>query len=176
MFLSTPPSRVATVLFHCGSFLFRVSIHATLAGGDLFHVCTSLVVNESFYPRHPRGWRLRRRAKRRLRLHVSIHATLAGGDCAAVSKPTAKPSVSIHATLASGDANTAPADQPEQKFLSTPPSRVATALRACPGASPRVSIPATLAGGDGNIGGRSAFRLLFLSTPPSRVATSPRSA
>ena len=57
MFLSTPPSRVATAVF-CGvRYTCRiVSIHATLAGGD---VKTGKVIMFllRFYPRHPRGWR-----------------------------------------------------------------------------------------------------------------------
>ena len=63
-FLSTPPSRVATV--HDVDFAFDVgvSIHATLAGGD------------------------KGAAFRKLRRGVSIHATLAGGD-SNVPPPTA---------------------------------------------------------------------------------------
>ena len=59
------------------------------------------------------------------------------------------------------------------RFLSTPPSRVATAVELVKLAKQlKVSIHATLAGGDGVF-----FEVLdkiyqFLSTPPSRVATS----
>ena len=56
LFLSTPPSRVATVVLHVNDDWELVSIHATLAGGDVglpypaaYFIC--------FYPRHPRGWR-----------------------------------------------------------------------------------------------------------------------
>ena len=58
MFLSTPPSRVAT--------LPLAPFYAQL---------------ERFYPRHPRGWRLLAIARRLTGKSVSIHATLAGGDC-----------------------------------------------------------------------------------------------
>ena len=81
MFLSTPPSRVATI-----QAKFRDSIHA------------------SFYPRHPRGWRPSRLLSVLPMCPVSIHATLAGGD---------DPGDSEFARLG--------------LFLSTPPSRVATA-------------------------------------------------
>ena len=56
-----------------------VSIHATLAGGDSvrFSRCCVIV---SFYPRHPRGWRLADLDKQLAAMAVSIHATLAGGD------------------------------------------------------------------------------------------------
>ena len=57
MFLSTPPSRVATVSA-CSSILSNsVSIHATLAGGDYSHTPKGFT-RKCFYPRHPRGWRL----------------------------------------------------------------------------------------------------------------------
>ena len=81
VFLSTPPSRVATAANRAP--LIRavvVSIHATLAGGDV-------VVPVVFYCRP-----------------VSIHATLTGGD---LSPRAFAPVclVSIHATLTGGDAN-----------------------------------------------------------------------
>ena len=80
----------------------RVSIHATLAGGDFFlrrcregqnaflSTPPSRVATESREPFLTRG-------------DVSIHATLAGGDAAANSEKNANASVSIHATLAGGD-------------------------------------------------------------------------
>ena len=78
-FLSTPPSRVATHNLdpaHCNVWRFYprhprgwrrplllagwlaafVSIHATLAGGDIV-ILPRGELNFSFYPRHPRGWR-----------------------------------------------------------------------------------------------------------------------
>ena len=79
MFLSTPPSRVATCQQCKVIIVHNVSIHATLAGGDpsfpdffvgpgMFlstppsRVATArpifvTVASSSFYPRHPRGWR-----------------------------------------------------------------------------------------------------------------------
>ena len=58
-FLSTPPSRVATLsLLFPYQHLLGVSIHATLAGGD--QQFQSMMNNtRCFYPRHPRGWRPR---------------------------------------------------------------------------------------------------------------------
>ena len=55
-FLSTPPSRVATFVDDCAGCALKVSIHATLAGGD--------------------SWK----AGGLFSIQVSIHATLAGGD------------------------------------------------------------------------------------------------
>ena len=57
MFLSTPPSRVATVFVE------------TPPNGMI-----------RFYPRHPRGWRRVGNTGQLQLLDVSIHATLAGGD------------------------------------------------------------------------------------------------
>ena len=81
LFLSTPPSRVATSFCHASATRSAVSIHATLAGGDDFTVYTMLNVEA-----------------------VSIHATLAGGD------------VEVELYY-----------EKLKEFLSTPPSRVATA-------------------------------------------------
>ena len=101
-----------------------------------------------FYPRHPRGWRLAAGHRRGGALGVSIHATLAGGDFAVWPLPITR-----------------------IKFLSTPPSRVATTVSRSPtrarksfyprhprgwrrvrarvdAAGNQVSIHATLAGGD----------------------------
>ena len=57
MFLSTPPSRVATYRRELGYVDDPVSIHATLAGGDCSCSGSGAVLSV-----------------------VSIHATLAGGD------------------------------------------------------------------------------------------------
>ena len=170
-FLSTPPSRVATAGCRSGLWLRPVSIHATLAGGDLgpfllrcffqrfLSTPPSRVATrpgsrgtrrwDCFYPRHPRGWRHCGLPQYGRTGRVSIHATLAGGDSARVV-------TSFWFIL----------------FLSTPPSRVAT-----PGGSSHhgppgsVSIHATLAGGDAICSARSTASSRFLSTPPSRVAT-----
>ena len=101
---------------------------------------------------------------------VSIHATIAGGDrrpCR-VYNPV---DVSIHATLAGGDVAAARLLGRDREFLSTPPSRVATALRPGRSLLALVSIHATLAGGDVFHFVRADNVIGFLSTPPSRVAT-----
>ena len=151
-----------------------VSIHATLAGGDI-KFCGNPPSSASFYPRHPRGWRRNSGNKADVVVDVSIHATLAGGDVKMIDK-----------------------DPDRWLFLSTPPSRVATSTKSLfPirffGFYPRhprgwrqcvcqhygvrfgVSIHATLAGGDGLTVKGDGSTALFLSTPPSRVATWQRS-
>ena len=148
MFLSTPPSRVATYKNVCYCSAQYVSIHATLAGGDaritgatlaqdmflstppsrVATISTAIVFllfSQGFYPRHPRGWR------------QALYAPATAGSV----------------------------------FLSTPPSRVATPADRELWNADRVSIHATLAGGDHYSGGAAAQGAVFLSTPPSRVAT-----
>ena len=193
MFLSTPPSRVATESRSCRFHRYRC-----------------------FYPRHPRGWRRLLSSIAQIALPVSIHATLAGGDVVRFGGQSDQ-GVSIHATLAGGDSQYEDILQGDTGFLSTPPSRVATLLNGvviCRSISfyprhprgwrlfarfclceificfyprhPRgwrhliwlvifisnlVSIHATLAGGDGDEFPVYYFAKEFLSTPPSRVAT-----
>ena len=101
-FLSTPPSRVATARNPPRIPPRRVSIHATLAGGDRggYWTCRRI---QGFYPRHPRGWRRIYQQRGRSLHSVSIHATLAGGDCKKYYGIEKVKGVSIHATLAGGD-------------------------------------------------------------------------
>ena len=125
LFLSTPPSRVAT-----DGDVFLVSPSSTFLSTPPSRVATEdfpavAVVQHHFYPRHPRGWR--REVPGRV-LHpgrISIHATLAGGDLLIPKE-----------------------DKATIKFLSTPPSRVATLLELGVLLVGDISIHATLAGGD----------------------------
>ena len=193
VFLSTPPSRVATTRLEPFKGRFSVSIHATLAGGDeclttcrnsfimflstppsrvatccwrcrIFYRgrfyprhprgwrrCDPLVVSvpvAGFYPRHPRGWRLQTVYDVLAGRYVSIHATLAGGDCRSLQFPARS-----------------------CWFLSTPPSRVATA-------APTGEAPLSTSFYPRHPRGWrrcDCFTIYwfpqFLSTPPSRVAT-----
>ena len=79
--------------------------------------------------------------------------------------------VSIHATLAGGDGEHSVVIPDADKFLSTPPSRVATYRLYLAGWAVHVSIHATLAGGDLSFAVIVGASTMFLSTPPSRVAT-----
>ena len=151
MFLSTPPSWVATRNNHktpCRTKCFyprhprgwrrnvrevfavgnSVSIHATLVGGDVAQTDAKSVI-----------------------LKVSIHATLVGGDAIRHERPR-RESVSIHATLVGGDRQRLEHLREATKFLSTPPSWVATVERANASVMEIiVSIHATLVGGDGYV-------------------------
>ena len=214
-FLSTPPSRVATSpvfadfglradfyprhprgwrLARLGlSYTVKgISIHATLAGGDVRQVAGT--------------------AGRHI---ISIHATLAGGDPLQQGHHHAE-QISIHATLAGGDAQNDRQGACKADFYPRHPR----GWRPCspqrrqpwtPNFYPRhprgwrladhaaqynriiISIHATLAGGDCKLASTTTKRnnfyprhprgwrrflqslhghvILFLSTPPSRVAT-----
>ena len=171
MFLSTPPSRVATcALLHVIPDV-HVSIHATLAGGDYSDDYQFERV-WAFLSTPPSRVATRAEAQHRSGHRVSIHATLAGGDAPGSEQIRAHNEVSIHATLAGGDPPRAEAQHRSwHRFLSTPPSRVATASAYSPRwprssfyprhprgwrllrnggdmADAHVSIHATLAGGD----------------------------
>ena len=127
-----------------------------------------------FYPRHPRGWRLAGDNDLNLFHNVSIHATLAGGDGESVPVLQVRrrfyprhPRGWRHQYL----------DKPMQmsRFLSTPPSRVATGGRG--GASQRLLgfYPRHPRGWRPLVAASASHHSMFLSTPPSRVATTPGS-
>ena len=148
----------------------------------------------NFYPRHPRGWRRSCNCINIFWAVISIHATLAGGDYFPLGSILVRPDISIHATLAGGDVQVGVCQlRPnlyfyprhprgwrqleiiiyiyDRLFLSTPPSRVATASPGDLDGVVTISIHATLAGGDTGRPRHTGARALFLSTPPSRVAT-----
>ena len=124
-FQSTPPSREATVKFKFPFFLEFISIHASLAGGDMHSSCAGCF-QKNFNPRLPRGRRLWVNFFTIDGVNISIHASLAGGDssrrCAhcrpayfnprlprgrrlSILRASAKAArISIHASLAGGDA------------------------------------------------------------------------
>ena len=148
MFLSTPPSRVATMLR--GELLRMaagVSIHATLAGGDEWpeKLCTNGVLFLSTPPS---------------RVATCLSLWMLSVVCCFYPRhprgwrPILRCSL-IHLYL----------------FLSTPPSRVATTSFFIDYYLLSVSIHATLAGGDTHSTYPRNRRFPFLSTPPSRVAT-----
>ena len=129
--------------------MIAVSIHATLAGGDVASLpCYSETIS------------------------VSIHATLAGGDGASLPCYSETISVSSHATLAGGDLQIFYKCRLLSVFLSTPPSRVATEsnMKSTGGQNMFLSTPPSRVATESNMtstGGQN----MFLSTPPSRVAT-----
>ena len=124
-----------------------VSIHATLAGGD---VCSGKAVarHPRFYPRHPRGWRPPGKQWNRHRQDVSIHATHAGGDGRSRFLLALRGCFYPRHPRGWRPTSSIACDK-RLMFLSTPPSRVATVEELA----------------------ESKKRSAFLSTPPSRVAT-----
>ena len=171
----------------------NVSIHATLAGGDYKKKWESQA-QPAFLSTPPSRVATGQKDIKFCPSDVSIHATLAGGDSPTSYGGHGRGNVSIHATLAGGDARVRPLPSLPVLFLSTPPSRVATAARwaaqiqdvsfyprhprgwrrqlsACQIVDECVSIHATLAGGDRRYQQCKGLNVEFLSTPPSRVAT-----
>ena len=146
-FLSTPPSRVATVALYRDLRAERVSIHATLTGGDRREPGTAHPRRCCFYPRHPHGWRLPARALCGGLLAVSIHATLTGGDPHGMV--LCRAGWGFYPRHPHGWRRFA-SSMPTSilLFLSTSPSRVATNGQDVVTEMEIVSIHATLTGGD----------------------------
>ena len=148
-FLSTPPSRVATLGGGNQSEMFSCFYPRHPRGWRRRPPDPADCRDGCFYPRHPRGWR-----------QTGFFRGL--GEFVFLSTPPSRVAtfggqlvghgqdVSIHATLAGGDSLSSPPGWRHISFLSTPPSRVATR-----------SLPL-----------RNLKNKAFLSTPPSRVATS----
>ena len=78
-FQSTHPLRGATPAAHSVLLIFRISIHAPLAGCDQALAEFGISMAD-FNPRTPCGVRPRERGKLQRRLGISIHAPLAGCD------------------------------------------------------------------------------------------------
>ena len=79
LFLSTPPSRVATFKMGDPPNHQQVSIHATLAGGDV-KSCNFNNSNKEFLSTPPSRVATSDSGRKFRFGYVSIHATLAGGD------------------------------------------------------------------------------------------------
>ena len=215
-FLSTPPSLVATRV-HLAALRQCVRFYPRHPRGWRPRTTFCILAHPfRFYPRHPRGWRPLVHGRQGRALRVSIHATLAGGDALCTFRSAGRAQVSIHATLAGGDNALETELAAATRFYPRHPrgwrrgkSTITVAKKRFYPRHPRgwrldsplfaalhnpVSIHATLAGGDYLMpllqyplfcfyprhprGWRPArrgcgcTRALFLSTPPSRVATS----
>ena len=82
---------------------------------------------QHFYPRPPRGGRLRRRCSGPPRPHISIHALREEGDPRRRLKYHVS-FISIHALREEGDSGGAQKSPSALSFLSTPSARRATGL------------------------------------------------
>ena len=145
-FQSTPPSREATCGRRFPSPPSRISIHASLAGGD-GGPTRRRAPPPHFNPRLPRG-----RRRKSFRFCGSLYL------------------ISIHASLAGGDLTDWLSLRTPTLFQSTPPSREATTLnQGVQGSSPSISIHASLAGGDFPIASKSfVFRYFNPRLPRGR--------
>ncbi len=125
----------------------KVSIHATLAGGDDVNKYGAEIAVE-FLSTPPS------------RVATGIHMISTYGY-----------EVSIHATLAGGDPTRHFARRADGQFLSTPPSRVATINAIVGECVPHCFYPRHPRGWRLPCGCCVTVSVEFLSTPPSRVAT-----
>ena len=151
----------------------RISIHATLAGGDKV-ACPSASLASLFLSTPPSRVATKTAggpARWILTFLSTPPSRVATGHRGGSRAPSG---ISIHATLAGGDVVEISSGSTAHLFLSTPPSRVATSSAPKYCSSKKISIHATLAGGDGCTSGSTAltghfyprhprgWRLLFL--------------
>ena len=145
IFQSTPPSRVATGATGDELDALGISIHTTLAGGDLRRSASDLTCSISIHTTLAGGDRGNRRSA--AAGSISIHTTLAGGD-GCIQYIGYAADISIHTTLAGGDSK-----QENMGGLAHTIS-IHTTLAGgdmCAGTARRrelISIHTTLAGGD----------------------------
>ena len=146
MFLSTPPSRVATGIKISGTAL-RLRFYPRHPRGWRLNALAGIQSLYRFYPRHPRGWRQ----------FVPFLATL---DAVFLSTPPSRVATSVHVLYCA-----------LHSFLSTPPSRVATNLRITNHEQQQGFYPRHPRGWRLRQPFGYSVPIKFLSTPPSRVAT-----
>ena len=168
-FLSTPSARRATLCFHRGPLLARISIHALREEGALFQIALVLFAGpisihalreegdepaddrgrrgQNFYPRPPRGGRRQGYVRLEISKKISIHALREEGDDPRHRRRHHDQNFYPRPPRGGRPTNqTAGATSPG--FLSTPSARRATKAASMP---------------------RNNFR--FLSTPSARRAT-----
>ena len=192
-FLSTPPSRVATQDQSKAQTQLLVSIHATLAGGDLGHfllpglnskflstppsrVATRIfppadTTVSRFYPRHPRGWRLIScQSGHGMRCFYPRHPRGWRPPNCRTDRPCWKRFYPRHPR--GWRPRRVTHEREHSRFYPRHPRGWRRDDVFFPSALAEVSIHATLAGGDCTPPRTTSSRSMFLSTPPSRVATS----
>ena len=124
-FLSTPSARRATLLSGYGRVRDDISIHALREEGDRRTAHTEHRLDD-FYPRPPRGGRLRERfiGGRQLQ-HFYPRLPRGGRHHQPVASSIPNP-ISIHALREEGDAEQKAEEMKKFEFLSTPSARRAT--------------------------------------------------
>ena len=147
-FLSTPSARRATCLYKFRQLeLEEISIHALREEGDK-QLTQSDYREKNFYPRPPRGGRLKEQYPNTLVGFISIHALREEGD---------------YFGLPTGVKN--------KLFLSTPSARRATRTSAPLGRVDSDFYPRPPRGGRLSDGHKKTKAMGFLSTPSARRAT-----
>ena len=147
LFLSTPSARRATTQIAAVAEAYPISIHALREEGDGW-LSLGRWPPSNFYPRPPRGGRLKL-----CLLYVR------------------SPDISIHALREEGDADAKAKLVAAIRFLSTPSARRATQVRQAFVDLFVISIHALREEGDGECDLPDETRRVFLSTPSARRAT-----
>ena len=169
LFQSTPPSREATEIFRLPFRLHRISIHASLAGGDGARRRPSSCTSGYFNPRLPRG--RRQMCSRALSWKINFNPRLPRGRRRLfLQQPQGYGH--FNPRLPRGRRLGRPhASGGNRPFQSTPPSREATRCSGDVLFKSWISIHASLAGGDAHCRHCAGRSCAFQSTPPSREAT-----
>ena len=146
-FLSTPSARRATLLSGYGRVRDDISIHALREEGDRRTAHTEHRLDD-FYPRPPRGGRLRERfiGGRQLQ-HFYPRPPRGGRHHQPVASSIPNP-ISIHALREEGDGKSAGCPHGPVPFLSTPSARRATDAVGVGGLGQLISIHALREEGD----------------------------
>ena len=169
-FLSTPSARRATRLFPPYFGHRYISIHALREEGDIFSGCPPTRISY-FYPRPPRGGRLRRSSCRWCCRSISIHALREEGDYIGMvrwgsretflSTPSARRATGCRSSFFSA----------ETYFYPRPPRGGRPLSACCFRGSLGISIHALREEGDQIDMPSSEYLTTFLSTPSARRAT-----
>ena len=149
----------------------KISIHALREEGDLQCLVT-WSSHRYFYPRPPRGGRLRSGSGSRPVARYFYPRPPRGGRRTSRLRPVRNGQISIHALREEGDIRSNPPKSMNAKFLSTPSARRATFYKDGEvSAEWEISIHALREEGDRWHRRRTAMSDVFLSTPSARRAT-----
>ena len=127
--------------------------------------------NSHFYPRPPRGGRLKHSVSTSRRGHISIHALREEGDLLHLFIQPSRPLFLSTPSARRATSPTTTRDSQHWAFLSTPSARRATKKAINKRSNVKISIHALREEGDAQGHQASGSQIIFLSTPSARRAT-----
>ncbi len=127
--------------------------------------------NSHFYPRPPRGGRLKHSVSTSRRGHISIHALREEGDLQMMSGLLSNLAFLSTPSARRATSPTTTRDSQHWAFLSTPSARRATKKAINKRSNVKISIHALREEGDAQGHQASGSQIIFLSTPSARRAT-----